>query len=193
MFRKLLPALLLLFVLVLPAGAQLTNVEVLGSLAVKCLGDVPGEVDTFRLSSGNRMPYLRPFLTRHWISRGHTVFLSDSTAVYPGQDIHEFRYDPQTAAVVYSRADRDSLVRRIELSITHSFISPQGILFDEGRCSNSASDVIGSADVARLQLDPWEETRGQVPIHRGWRSWAEPAAIGTSLAVVVYLFFSVRS
>ncbi|HEX9660399.1 MAG TPA: hypothetical protein VGA18_08860 [Rhodothermales bacterium] len=191
--RSFLLALLLPVVLSPPAWGQLTNVEVLGSMAVRCLGEVPGPVDTFQLSPGNRMPYLRPFLTRHWISRGLTVFVGDSAAVQLGRPIHELRYDPQTASVAYDRTEGDSLVRKVDLSVTHSFISPQGILVDESRCDESVSDVIRAADVERLQLDPWTEARGQPPPVEGWRSWAEPAVIGTSIAAVVYLFFSVRS
>ncbi|HUF11200.1 MAG TPA: hypothetical protein VMO47_17900 [Rhodothermales bacterium] len=193
MSRSFLLALLLPVVLSLPARGQLTNVELLGNMAVRCLGEVPGKIDTFQLSPGNRMPYLRPFLTRHWISRGLTVFIGDSAAVQLGRPIHELRYDPQTASVAYDRAEGDSLVRKVDLSVTHSFISPQGILVDESRCDESVSDVIRSADVERLQLDPWAEARGQPPPVEGWRRWAEPVVVGTSIAAVVYLFFSVRS
>ena len=193
MSRALLLALLLPVVFSPPARGQFTNVEVLGSMAVRCLGEVPATVDTFQLSPGSRMPYLRPFLTRHWISRGLTVFIGDSAVVQLGRPIHELRYDPQTANVTYDRAEGDSLVRKVDLSVTHSFISPQGILIDESRCDESVSDVIRAADAERLQPDPWTEARGQVPPVEGWRRWAEPAVIGTSIAAVVYLFFSVRS
>jgi hypothetical protein len=110
-----------------------------------------------------------------------------------GQAIHDLRYDPQTASVTYVRTAGDSLVRKVDLSVSHSFISPQGVLVDEARCDDSVSDIIRAADVDRLQMDQWAETRGQVPSIGGWRNWAEPAVIGTSIAAVVYLFFSVRS
>lgn len=193
MIRKFLSALFLPLMFISAAQTQPTNVEVLGSLAVRCLGEVPGPIDSFQVSPGNRMPYLRPFLTRHWIERGYTVFVGDSARNSLVRAIHELRYDPQSAAVNYDRFKSDSLVRNIDLTISHSLISPEGMLVDESRCSDTSSDVVRTADVVRLQQDPWEETRGEVPIDRGWRSWAEPTVIGTSLAVVVYLFFSVRS
>lgn len=188
---------LLLVSLVLPFGglalAQPTNVEVLGNLAVECLGDVPGSVKVFRLNQGDRMPYLRPFLTRYWLSKGYTVLLEDSVGSNRDRLVHEMRYDPQSAMVTYQLAARDSLARSVDLSISHSFISPDGVLIDEARCRETYGDAIMASDVDRLQSDPWEETRAVVPLDRGWRTWAEPAAIGTSIGVVVYLFFSLRS
>jgi hypothetical protein len=173
--------------------AQPTNVDILGDLAVKCLGEVPAAVDTFRLRSGTRMPFLRPYLTRHWLSRGYTVFLGDTTTVPEHRALHELRYNARSADVTYARVKGDSLMRTIELTMDHSFVSPDGKLIEESSCQNSSSDLIPSTDVARVQKDPWEETHGTIPIDRGWRTWVEPAVIGTSIAVVVYLFFSVRS
>jgi hypothetical protein len=173
--------------------AQATNVEVLGTLAVECLGPVPGETDTFRLLPGARMGYLRPALTQHWLEHGYTVFLDDSAKGTGPNTLHELRYEPQSAHVDYARAGKDSLRRTVDLSISHTFVSPRGILISEAHCRQSASDVVRTDDVLRLQKDPWQETHGTIPLDRGWRTWAEPTVIGTSIAVVVYLFFSVRS
>lgn len=174
-----------------PIGAQPTNVEILGRLAVGCLDDVPSSVETFSLVSGPRMPYLRPFLTRNWLDRGLVVFVGDSTV--PDRRVHSLEYRPESASVSYARARKDSLVRTVDLALSHSFLSPEGRLLSESRCREAATDMIRAGDVSRLQQDPWEETRGVVPPQRSWRTWAEPAVIGTSIAVVVYLFFSVRS
>lgn len=192
MFRPLLPLILMTAVSVRPAPAQPTNVEILGSLAVKCLGDIPGPVDTFRVRPGARMPFLRPYLTRHWLSHGYSVFVGDSTSARD-HPMHELRYDPESADVSYERAEKDSLRRTVRLSIAHSFVTPEGRLVEESRCRDTVSDMILATDVPLVQQDPWEEAQGTIPLDRGWRTWAEPAVIGTSIAVVVYLFFSVRS
>jgi len=194
MLRSLILVAILSAFWVRPLTAQNTNMDVLGGLAVKCLGDIPGPVDTFRVNAGRRMPFLRPYLTRHWLSRGYKVFLPDSVTNFEGPNpIHELRYDAESADVSYERAERDSLRRTIRLTIAHSFISPGGRLVEEARCQDAVSDTILAKDVPLVQGDSWEETHGTVPLNRSWRTWAEPAVIGTSIAVVVYLFFSVRS
>ena len=192
MFRPLLLLILTTVLLTGPVTAQPTNVEILGSLAVKCLGDIPGSVDTFRLRSGKRMPFLRPYLTRHWLARGYKVFVEDS-ASGGKKPIHELRYDPQSADVTYSRAERDSLTRTVRLSIAHSFVTPEGLLVEESLCRDTLSDTILATDVPLIQQDPWEEAQGIIPLNRGWRTWVEPTVVGASIAIVVYLFFSVRS
>lgn len=189
---------LILIVLLSAAGAvrvaaQPTNVEILGSLAVKCLGDIPGPVDTFRVRSDRKMPFLRPYLTRHWLEQGYKVFVDDSSSAHGRKHLHELRYDAQSADVTYRQAERDSLRRTVRLSIAHSFVTPEGLLLEESRCQDMVSDTILATDVPLVQQDPWEEARGTLPLDRGWRTWAEPAVIGTSIAIVVYLFFSVRS
>lgn len=193
MLRTLIITLILSVVSAGPIFSQSTNVEILGSLAVKCLGEIPGAVDTFRVRPGKRMPFLRPYLTRHWLSHGYTVYVGDSTTTADRFPIHVLSYDPESANVSYERAERDSLVRTIDLTIAHSFVSPEGKLIEESRCQNTSKDMIFVKDVTRVQQDPWEESQGTIPLDRGWRVWAEPAVIGTSIAVLVYLFFSVRS
>ncbi len=172
------------------AQAQPTNVEVLGDLAVRCLADVPDDVATFRLATSNRMPYLQTSLAAYWLSNGYTVYLGDSTSAGP---LHVLRYDPESAQVKYARADHDSLRRTIDLALSHAFVSPQGLLLRGARCSETVTDLVRAADVDRLQAAPWEEARGVIPPDRGWRTWGEPLVIGSSIAAVVYLFFSVRS
>lgn len=175
-------------------GPPKTNVDVLGDLAIKCVGRVPDTLSSFLLEASDRMPYLRPRLTNYWRDLGKSVFLADSlTGVAPPADLDRMGYDPEDAEVSYTSADDAQLLRTISLSIRYSLIAPTGLLRDEGRCSDQYSDTINRGIVSLVERDPFPETRGAVPPQRSWRTWAEPVVLAASVGVVAYLFFTIRS
>ena len=180
-----------------PAFAQpgpRSNVDVLGDLAVGCIGHVPDTLSSFLLESSDKMQYLRPRLTQYWQERGHLVFLSDSlpSAGRRG-DLARLRYDPEEALVSYESADDSQLRRTITLAIAHSLVAASGLLLDDGRCRDEYSDTIGRSDVIRVQRDPFPETRAEIPPEGNWKRWAEPVVLGAAVGVVAYLFFTIRS
>ncbi|MFV1979952.1 MAG: hypothetical protein ACC655_02270 [Rhodothermia bacterium] len=180
-----------------PAYAQpgpRSNVDVLGDLAVGCIGDVPDTLSSFLLESSDRMPYLRPRLINYWQEKGHQVFLSDSLSVAgPAGEFVRLRYDPEEALVSYESADDSQLRRTITISIAHSLVASSGLIMDDGRCRDEYSDTIGRSDVILVQRDPFPETRSEIPPEGSWKTWAEPVVLGAAVGVVVYLFFTVRS
>lgn len=171
-----------------------SNVEILGDLAIGCIGTVPDSLSSFVLESSDRMPYLRPRLTEYWRGRGQQVFLSDSLAgLNPPPDLSRMTYDPEDAQVLYETADEAQLQRTITLLIRYSLVAPTGLLEDEGRCRDEYSDRIGRGVVDLVQRDPFPETRAEVPPQKTWRTWAEPVVLAASVGVVAYLFFTIRS
>jgi len=171
-----------------------SNVDVLGDLAVGCIGDVPDTLSSFLLESSDKMPYLRPRLTSYWRERGHLVFLADSlSAAARAGELPRLRYDPEDASVLYDPVDPSQLRRTITISIRHSLVAPSGLIMDDGRCRDEYSDTIGRSDVVLVQRDPFPETRAEIPPEGSWRTWAEPVVLGAAVGVVVYLFFTIRS
>ena len=171
-----------------------SNVEVLGRIAISCIGHVPDTLSSFLLESTDRMPYLRPQLTNFWRNQGKKVFLADSL-VQPAESpaLFRLRYDPEDALVTYEDAGDSKLSRSVTLAIRHSLVAPSGLLLDDGRCRDDYSDVISRQGVAVVERDAFPETRGRVPPEGSWRDWAEPAVLAASVGVVAYLFFSIRS
>jgi hypothetical protein len=172
----------------------LSNVEVLGQLAIDCIGGIPDSLSSFSLESTDRMPYLRPQLTEFWRGQGKQVFLSDSLVSAPqALPLHRLHYDPEEAVVRYDDEKDAKLRRMVTLAIRHSLVAPTGLLVDDGRCRKQYSDVISRQGVALVERDPFPETHGRVPAEGSWRDWAEPAILAASVGVVAYLFFSIRS
>ncbi len=182
---------------VAPVCAQLrppTNVEVLGNLAIGCIGSVPDTLSSFLLNTSGNMPYLRPRLTAHWQEQGHRVFLSDSSlADSRALDLHTLTYQPEEALVGFESLEDSQLKRTITLSIGHSLVAPSGLLLDDGRCRKEFIDTVSRGEVVRIQADRFPETRGEIPPEGSWKNWAEPMLLGATVGVVVYLFFSIRS
>ena len=171
-----------------------SNLDILGDLAVGCLGDVPNDLDSFILESGERMRYLQPRLTEYWRSEGKQVFLADSAAgLVPPESLHRLNQNPEEGFVSYLAGDGDKLTRMVSFSVAFQLLAPTGLLVDEGRCSDRYSDSIGRNEILLVERDPFPETRGQVPPEGSWRDWAEPVALGAAIGVVAYLFFTVRS
>jgi hypothetical protein len=171
-----------------------SNVDLLGDLAVGCIGDVPDTLSSFVLETTERMPYLRPRLTQHWSERGHLIFVSDSvSSITPSKELSRLRYDPERASVFYESADNSRLRRTITLSIAHSYVAPSGLLLDDGRCQDEFVDMISRDEVLIVQRDPFPETRAEVPAEGSWRTWAEPVVLGAAVGLVAYLFFTIRS
>ena len=176
------------------AHGQPTNVDVLGDLAIRCIGHVPDTISSFILESPERMPYLRPRLTAYWHDKGHRVFLSDSVSVGARTlELYRLTYAPEEALVSYEAIEDSRLKRTITLSIGHNMVAPSGLLVDDGRCRDEYADTINRSDILRLQADPFPETRGEIPPEGSWRDWAEPVVLGATVGVVVYLFFTIRS
>lgn len=171
-----------------------SNVEVLGDLAIRCIGDVPDTLSSFLVESPGSMPYLRPRLTAYWRNRGHRVFLADSLSpATRAVALFRLRYNPEEAVVSYEAADKAQLRRTISLAIGHTLVAPSGLLADEGRCRDVYTDVISRAGIPIVERDPFPETRGQIPPEGSWRDWAEPVVLAAAVGVVTYLFFSIRS
>ncbi len=174
--------------------AQRSNVDILGDLAVGCIGPVATDIPAFILDPSSGMPYLRPRLTRFWRDLGKEVYLADSVAIGGlGMSLHRLRYVPEEAVVSYAPLDGGQLERTISLSISHSLVEPAGLLIDDGRCRDQFTDSISRSAVLAVERDPFPETRGEIPQEGSWRDWGEPVVLGASVAIVVYLFFSIRS
>lgn len=172
-----------------------SNVEVFGDLAVSCIGEVPEALDSLLLEPSEGMPYLRPRLTSSWRSGGLRVFLTDSltSAALMTSTLHRLRYRPEDALVSYESVQDSRLRRTISLALAHTLLAPSGLVLDDGRCREQYSDTIDRDQILIVERDPYPEARGEIPVQRSWKQWAEPAVLAVSVGVVAYLFFSIRS
>lgn len=171
-----------------------SNVDVLGDMAIGCIGGVPDSLTSFVLESPGRMPYLRSRLTNYWLERGQEVFVSDSiSSAARLAGLARLKYDPENVRVSYESADDSQLRRTVSIAIAHSLIAASGLVLDDGRCRDESSDTIQRSDIVLVQRDPFPETHAEIPAEGSWKRWAEPVVLGAAVGVVAYLFFSIRS
>ena len=174
------------------ARAQSSNLAVYQQLALECLGELPSGIDTLALEAGSRMPFLRTALVEAWKTGGHEIYAIDAT---PPQAAHlpRLAFTVEDAGVIYTRADRRRLNRRIRLGLRYSLTDSDGRIITDDSCAEALSDVIDRAAVARLEDHAYSETQGELP-RAGWlRRIVEPAIITAATAIGVYLFFTLRS
>jgi hypothetical protein len=174
---------------VLPARAQESNRVTLERLALACLAEAPGNLDTFRLAAPDSLPYLRTALTNAWLGRGNRIVLGDST----GADVPVLRYHISDARVDYRRLRRNTYRREVAIRIDYSVVGADGMLQDDGLCADSAVDTVRVADLALLEDRAFPETVGNRPEGGFLRRIIEPAVLVSAVAVGVFLFFSLRS
>lgn len=180
-------ALLLLLASVAPAAGQTTNLELFQELAVECLGELPAGVDSLVITSPDRMPFVRSALVSHWQEDGRAVFLSDSVLAVPN-----LTYSIDEASVRYDRRGR-RLARRIHLDLRYTLLNGMGRVLADDRCSGFREDVIARSSVDRVQHEAYPETVGALPQGGWFRRIVEPVVLTAAGAVVVYLFFTIRS
>lgn len=188
---------LTVFVATAPVWGQSTprtNVEVLGDLAVDCIGHVPDTLSSILVDPSGGMPYLRPRLTEHWKGEGLRVYLADSTASDASlTGLHRLKYAPDDASIAYRSIEHSRLERTVALSVSYSLTAPAGLLVVDDRCMRERTDTIDRSAILIVERDPFPEARGDVPPEGSWRTWAEPVVLAAAVGVVAYLFFSIRS
>jgi len=175
----------------LPGRAQPKNLTLFQDLAVSCLAAAPDTVQAFRLTSADRMPYLRTALVGRWQENGRVVFLPDSSRQAPA--LPHLQYRVETAQVTYERAGRKKLRRTVTLALHHTLTAADGRLLQDARCTDRATDTIRRADLAAVQTDAFPETLGAIPEAGGLRRYLEPAVLTAVTVIGTYLFFSLRS
>jgi hypothetical protein len=194
----LLPALFVLISL-LPTGrqssfAQPTNVEVFGTLAIDCLGAVPDTLQAFVLSPPDTMHYVRAALNVHWLKAGKKVWLASAEpGVARPVDLSVLRYVVDEATIVYETLSRSSFERFVWLGVHYDLVSAGGRVLADNRCRRSFSDEIQTSNLLKVQPDPYPEARAALVRKPGFGRIVEPVVLGTAMATIVYLFFTVRS
>lgn len=180
-------ALLLSLFIVSPAFGQSTNLSLYQDLAVACLGELPPEVDSLVVESPDRMPFLRSALVARWQEEGRAVFLPDSALAAA-----HLSYSIEQAEVSYEKRRRQ-LAREVRLSLRYTLTNGMGRVLVDDRCIDSRSDLIARGALAGVQNAAYPETQGELP-EAGWiRRVVEPVVLTAATAVVVYLFFTLRS
>jgi hypothetical protein len=174
------------------AFAQETNIERYQAIAVECVAALPDTPESFRLDAADRMPYLRPSLVQFWQSRGHTVYLNDSTTVST-PELPLLAYRIEEAGVEYNRRGRSRLQRVVTLALQVSLRGVDNRLLYENRCRDRLSDVIPRGAIRQVETSVYPETQAPPP-EAGWvRRYLEPVVLTAATAVGIYLFFSIRS
>jgi hypothetical protein len=174
--------------------AQPTNVDVFGNLAVQCLGGVPDTSRALMLNAPEGMPYVRSALTKHWLSEGIGVYLTDSArAEEVPAHLTVLRYGVEDAGIEYSRTSRRTFRRSVRLALRYDLASPSGRLISDDRCRRAYTDDLAVSLLDTIQPDPYPEARAQLTGRSGPGRFLEPIVLGTAMATIVYLFFTVRS
>lgn len=173
------------------AAAQPATSAVYAQLALRCLRPVPDTVRAFRFDAADRMPYLRPGLTSAWQADGYAVFLADSARA--GAALPELAFRIEDARVAYDRAGRRRYRRTVLLALHHTLSGSDGRILREDRCREQFADTLRAADVVRVESLAHPETQGLLPEGNLLRRYLEPAVLTGAVAVVVLLFFSLRS
>lgn len=176
------------------AAAQPTNAEVMGRLAVACLGDAPDTLTVFKLDAHEIAPYLRSALHDHWVTTGRRVYLADSTrpdASSPNMSV--LRYRIEDAGVTYQAVTRKNFRRSIWLAVQYDISTGGGLLLADDRCRHVYEDQLANSILDVIQPDSYPETRSELTRMPGRSRFVKPVVLGTAMATVVYLLFTVRS
>ena len=173
--------------------AQQKNLNVFQHLAIQCLGSVPKEVKSFRLTAPSAQPYIRSALVSYWRSLDHRIFLPDSSAANSPTSLALLSYSIDEATVTYSRLRKKKVARQILLTTHYSYTSQSGELLDDSSCTQNYKDTLAFADLASIENDIFPETTATHP-QKNWLSrYIEPVLLATASALGVYLFFTIRS
>jgi hypothetical protein len=174
-----------------PAVAQPANETIFQDLAAACLSAAPDTARAFRLSSPERMPYLRARLVDGWQREGRAIYVVDTVSA--SRPLPRLSYEIEEAGVTYDRAGRGSFRRTVTLAVRHTLEGPDGRLLQDRGCRDAFSDLVRSRDLDRIENSAFHETMGQRP-EAGWmRRIVEPVVLTAATAIGVYLFFTLRS
>jgi hypothetical protein len=168
-----------------------TNLELLQSLAVGCLGEaVPDSMSTFRLASPAQMPYLRTALVQRWQDAGRTIYVAADTAAIA---LPLLTYEIESVDVAYARAGRRRVERVVSLALQYALTAADGRLLRDARCRDAHTDTIHRDILPDIESAAHPETQADPP-PGGWlRRYAQPAIVVAATVVTAYLFFSLRS
>ncbi len=175
--------------------AQPTNAEVLGQLASNCVAEISTIPDSLAVIADPRHTFVRPAVTASLRDRGVVVF-ADRSASGESDDrnmIPTLTYIVDGARVTYAKTSNDLIERAVVIRLSYTLLDRRRTVTADSSCSMTFADAVERRRIDSLEDPLLPVTVGHKP-DRGWiRRYLEPAVVVAASAVVVYLFFNVRS
>ncbi len=175
--------------------AQPTNAEVLSQLASNCVTEITTIPDSIVVIADPSHTFVRPAVTASLRDRGVVVFSDRPTSgeTLDGNKIATLTYVVDGARVTYAKADDDRVERAVAIRLSYTLLDGRRAVSADSSCSMNFVDTVERSRIGSLEDPLLPVTVGDRP-DRGWlRRYLEPAVVVAASAVVVYLFFNVRS
>lgn len=177
------------------ATAQASHVERLQDAARACLGHIPDELESFRLSTDARAPYIRSALVSDWLAEGKTVY--DDAIVRDADegasDMARFSYETDAIEISFDPVGGGVILRHATVGMSYGLTGADAQVLIDSRCDQTLSDSLDASLAKALRDHRWPET-DVAPENRSiLGKIVKPVVVLGAAAVGTWLFFNLRS